>query len=71
MPKKARQHLHHCAKSISCVLGVVLIWHGIGWGIEYLSEYYFAGYEGILAMLAIVLGLLVLYLPDGDLDELG
>lgn len=70
MPKKAREHLHHCAKSLSCVLGVVLIWHGIGWLLDIFAQQYFAGYESLFAMGALVLGVLILYLPDKDLSEL-
>ncbi len=69
--KRVRQHLHHCAKSLSCVTGVVFIWYGIGLLLEYVQEYLFAGYEMWLAIGCVVAGVLILYLPDKDLDELG
>ncbi len=72
MPKRrVREHLHHCAKSISCVTGVVFIWYGIGMLIEYVQENLFAGYDIFVAIGCLMIGLAILYLPDKDLDELG
>lgn len=70
MGKKVRKHLHHCAKSISCVTGVVLIWHGIGLALEHLQGLFFVGHEVILAAASFLLGIAILYLPDRNLDEL-
>ncbi len=70
MAKKVREHLHHCAKSISCVSGVVLIWYSIWWFIDYLEDLFFVGHEGWLALIAFIVGIGVLYLPDKDLNEL-
>lgn len=70
MPKKVREHLHHCTKSISCVLGVVLIWQGIGLLLEYVQEHFIVGHEVLLAIGCLVLGFLILWLPDKNLDEL-
>jgi hypothetical protein len=72
MPKKpVRHHLHHCAKSLGCVTGVVLIWSGIGIFLDYVQTLFFIGREPLLGVLAIIGGVLILYLPDKDLDELG
>lgn len=68
---KARVHLHHCAKSLSCVTGVVFIWYGIGLMLEYVQAFLPVGYEPVLALFVLVVGILILYLPDKDLDELG
>ncbi len=69
--KRVREHLHHCARSLSCVTGVVLIWSGIGIALEYVQQLFFVGHELLLALGALILGILILYLPDRDLDELG
>lgn len=71
MPKRVRKHLHHCFKSLTCVTGIVLIWTGIGILIDYVQTIFFIGREPLLAILAIIGGVLILYLPDKDLDELG
>ena len=71
MAKKVREHLHHCAKSISCVTGVVFIWYGIGLLLEYVQARYFTGQELLLGLLCFAAGIVILYLPDRDLDELG
>ncbi len=69
--KKIRQHLHHCAKSLSCVTGVVFIWYGIGIFIDYLAEAWFQGRELWFGCAVVIIGVIILYLPDQDLDELG
>lgn len=49
------------------IIGVVLVWRGI-WNI--LDEYLFS-FDPILASFAcIVVGGIMLYLPDGDIEEL-
>lgn len=70
MPKKIRKHLHHCAKSVTCVTGVVFIWYGIWWCIDFLQEMFFPEQEALVALSALVIGFGILYLPDRDLDEL-
>ncbi len=71
MPKKKiRKHLHHCAKSVTCVTGVVFIWYGIWWCIDYIGSTYFPGQDGMIALAALAIGFGILYLPDRDLDEL-
>lgn len=70
MPKRVREHLHHCAKSISCVTGVVLVWHGIGIFLEYIQEHYIPDHDILMGIAVFALGILVLYVPDRDLDEL-
>lgn len=70
MVKKVRQHLHHCAKSLSCVTGVVCIWYSVWWLIDYIQVQIFPEHDGIMALIAGITGLLILWLPDRDLDEL-
>ncbi len=57
--------------NISVVLGVVLIWRGIWYVLDALDIVFFGGNHLPLAILGIVLGVLILYIPDHDLKELG
>lgn len=56
--------------SISTVLGIVLIWRGMWYMLDRVDIWLFGGNHLFSATLGIVLGLLILYLPDHDLEEL-
>ncbi|MGI6103566.1 MAG: hypothetical protein ACOYBJ_03020 [Patescibacteria group bacterium] len=58
------------AKSLRSVIGVVIIWRGIWYVLDALDLIMFGGSHFWTAVVGIVLGLLILYVPDGDLDEL-
>lgn len=67
--KRAARRLH-LAKSLSVVLGVVMIWRGIWHVLDRLDVMVFRG-EGLYTALGgIFIGLVILYLPDGDVKEL-
>lgn len=58
------------SKNLLVVLGVVLIWRGIWHILDFLDVIIFGGNGLWTALGGIIVGLLVLYLPDGDLKEL-
>ncbi len=72
MARKARKiHLvRYVAKNMSVVIGIVLIWRGIWYGLDELDILFLDGNHMPLAIAGIVVGLLILYLPDKDLKEL-
>lgn len=64
--KKSRYNIH-VIDNIWIIMGVVLVWRGL-WNI--LDEYLFS-FDPILASFAcIVVGGIMLYFPDGDIEEL-
>jgi len=63
--------VRYFARNLGVVLGIVLIWRGIWYILDWLDGVFFDGNQIPLALLGIVLGILVLYLPDKDLKELG
>ena len=65
-----RDLLAYFAKNISIVVGIVLIWRGIWYVLDYLDLIFFEGGHIWTALGGIVVGLLVLYLPDKDLKEI-
>ncbi len=58
------------ARSFSIVLGLVLIWRGIWYVLDATDRTFFGGDHFYTAIGGIILGLLILYLPDHDLKEL-
>ena len=67
---KNKLTLQYLAKNISIVVGVVLVWRGIWYVLDALDERLFGGSHFWTALVGIVVGLLVLYLPDKDLKEI-
>ncbi len=50
--------------------GIILIWRGIWYLLDLVDAQFFGGSHLATAVSGIIIGLLVLYLPDHDLDEL-
>ncbi len=67
MPHKI---LKYFISNLSIVVGLVLIWRGIWYVLDGLDRYVFDGSHAVTAIGGIALGLLILYLPDKNLDEL-
>lgn len=70
MQKNLLQTLHYIAKNIVIVVGIVLIWRGIWYILDYLDILFFGGDHMPLAVGGIIVGILLLYLPDRDLKEI-
>lgn len=51
------------------VLGLVLVWRGVWYVLDYIDQV-LGGSHVLTAVGGIVLGLLILYLPDKNLNEL-
>lgn len=60
----------YLAKNISTVVGLVLIWRGIWYLLDALDKVFFDGGHFWTALGGAILGLIVLYIPDGDLKEI-
>jgi len=58
------------AKNISTVVALVLIWRGIWYILDGLDVWLFGGSHTWTAAGGILVGLLMLYLPDKDLKEI-
>jgi presenilin-like A22 family membrane protease len=68
--KRRKNMLQYFAKNITVVVALVLIWRGIWYVIDELDIILFGGSHIESAILGIILGLVMLYLPDGDLKEI-
>lgn len=58
------------AKNIATVVGIVLIWRGIWYVLDAIDATFFGNEHFWTGLGGIVVGLLILYLPDRDLKEL-
>lgn len=67
---KHRITLKILAKDIFIIIGLVLIWRGIWYVLDELDKLIFGGSHAWTAIAGIIIGLVILYLPDGDLKEI-
>jgi hypothetical protein len=67
-------HGRHClsyfTSSFAVVLGLVLIWRGIWYILDFIDITFFGGNHIVTTIGGIVAGFLILYLPDKNLEEL-
>lgn len=62
--------VRYFAKNLSVVIGLVLIWRGIWYVMDEFDMLVFDGAHIYTAIGGIIVGLAVLYIPDGDLKEI-
>lgn len=62
--------LQYLAKNISIVIGLVLVWRGVWYVLDGIDKWLFDGSHTWTALVGIIVGLIILYLPDKDLKEI-
>ena len=67
--KEIFKKIIYFAKNLNIVIGLVLIWRGVWYVVDYLDLIFFDNNHLPLAVGGIIIGLIILYLPDGDLKE--
>lgn len=55
---------------ISVVIGIVLVWRGIWYVLDEIDKIMFGGGHFWTALVGVVIGLAILYIPDKDLKEI-
>jgi hypothetical protein len=60
----------YLAKNISVAIGLVLIWRGIWFVLDEFDNWVFGGSHVWTALGGILIGLIILYIPDKDLKEI-
>jgi len=68
--KTKKMTLPRFIRTLSVAIGLVLVWRGIWYVLDAIDEAIFGGYHAWTAIIGIVIGLLVLYIPDSDLKEI-
>ncbi len=57
-------------KNLGIIVGIVLIWRGVWVILDYIDILFFGGSHVLSGIFGIVLGFMILYLPDKDLKEI-
>jgi hypothetical protein len=57
-------------RNISTAVGLVLVWRGIWYVFDSIDIAFFEGRHELSAIIGFIAGILILYLPDGDLKEI-
>lgn len=70
MTNKNSLSLTYLSKSITTVVGLVLIWRGIWYVLDAVDKIIFGESHVWTALGGIIIGLLILYLPDKNLKEI-
>lgn len=68
--KKKRNTMKYFAKNLSIFIGLVLIWRGIWYILDGLDLVFFGGTHTWTAVGGIIIGFIILWLPDRDLKEI-
>lgn len=71
MHNKKESLVSYFVKNIEIVLGLVLIWRGIWYILDEIDLFLLDGSHFWTAVGGVVVGLLILYIPDKDLKEIG
>ena len=67
---KHKLTLSYLAKNISIVVGLVLIWRVIWYVLDGLDMWLFGGNHTWTGLAGVIIGLIILYIPDKDLKEI-
>lgn len=62
--------LSYLAKNLGIIVGIVLIWRGIWIVLDAIDIFFFGKSPLYIGVVGIVIGFLILYLPDRDLKEI-
>ena len=58
------------AYNITTVLGIVLVWRGVWYILDKFDAWLFGGRHLWTAVVGLIVGLAILYIPDKDLKEI-
>lgn len=70
MQKKEHKDFMYFVRTLSIVVGLVFIWRGIWHVLDEIEARYFGGELFWTGIAGIVIGVLLLYIPDRDLKEI-
>lgn len=59
------------ARNFSVAAAIIMIWRGLWYTLDFIDISLFGGSHSLTAILGIIIGIVILYIPDKNLDELG
>lgn len=68
--KKKHKDFAYFVRTLSIVIGLVMIWRGVWYVLDYIDVVIFGMYNHWTGLLGVVVGVLLLYMPDHDLKEI-
>lgn len=68
--KKRKDIINYFAKNIITVIALVMVWRGVWYVLDGIDTLLFGLYNHWTGLLGIILGVIILYLPDSDLKEI-
>ncbi|MDD4290141.1 MAG: hypothetical protein PHH83_02585 [Patescibacteria group bacterium] len=68
--QKSKLTVKYLGGHILTVIGLVLVWRGIWYLLDGIDKIFFDGSHGWSTIVGIIIGILILYLPDKDLKEI-
>ncbi len=63
-------NFYYLTKSLTTVVGIVLVWRGVWYILDEFDKWLFEGSHFWTSLIGVVIGLIILYLPDKDLKEI-
>lgn len=70
MTHKKHKDIKYFIRTLSVVVGLVLVWRGIWHMLDFLELTYLGGELFWTSIIGFLLGVLMLYIPDHDLKEI-
>lgn len=70
MSNHRKRGVGYFLKNLATIVGIVLVWRGVWYVLDGFDREWFGGSHTLTALGGILLGLLILYLPDHDLKEI-
>lgn len=67
---KKKSVLGYFLKNLATIVGIVLVWRGVWYVLDEIDIFVWGGSHLWTAIGGILIGLLLLYIPDGDLKEI-
>ena len=62
--------IRELGKNLYIVLGIVLVWRGVWYILDKFDSWLFGGSHLWTAIIGVIIGVVLLYLPDKDLKEI-
>ncbi len=70
MEKAKHKDFRYFVRTLSIIVGLVLVWRGIWHVLDVIEAKYFGGELFWTGVVGILIGVLLLYIPDRDLKEI-